>query len=316
MNSPLTAKSFRVLPFVVPNSVFLGSTLFAMFRYIIPLLLLPLCSIFAESSVWKVSKGGKSLYIGGTCHVLRSSDYPLPPEFDFAYTLADILVFEMDPAAINNPEFTVQLLKDSSYTDGRNLKTVLSEKTYEKLVEKCEQNGLSIEVLNKTKPGMIVMMIMIQELAKLGVTNEGVDVHYHTRGLKDQKQILAFETPEFQIELLTSLGEGIENTIVLHGLQDIEDLKDNFNVLINVWKEGDLTEINTHFVTDLRKHPQLYAKLLVDRNKRWIKSLDKFIKTPKTEFVLVGVAHMAGDEGLLSLLQKKGYTIEQMSVPR
>ena len=247
---------------------------------------------------------------------MRSSDYPLPPEFDFAYTLADILVFEMDPAAINNPEFTVQLLKDSSYTDGRNLKTVLSEKTYEKLVEKCEQNGLSIEVLNKTKPGMIVMMIMIQELAKLGVTNEGVDVHYHTRGLKDQKQILAFETPEFQIELLTSLGEGIENTIVLHGLQDIEDLKDNFNVLINVWKEGDLTEINTHFVTDLRKHPQLYAKLLVDRNKRWIKSLDKFIKTPKTEFVLVGVAHMAGDEGLLSLLQKKGYTIEQMSVPR
>ena len=33
--------------------------------------------LIAESSVWKVSKGEQSLYIGGTCHILRSADYPL-----------------------------------------------------------------------------------------------------------------------------------------------------------------------------------------------------------------------------------------------
>ena len=43
----------------------------------------------AQSSVWKVSKGGNTLYIGGTSHLLRTSDYPLPAEFDLAYAAAD-----------------------------------------------------------------------------------------------------------------------------------------------------------------------------------------------------------------------------------
>ena len=286
-----------------------------MLRYLIPLFLLPLCSLLAKSSVWKVSKGGESLYIGGTCHLLRSSDYPLPPEFELAYGQADTLVFEMDPAVINDPDFAFRLLKASSYTDERSLKTILSETTYEKLVEKCEQNGFPIEMFNKTKPGMVMMMLMTKELAKFGVTEKGVDVYYHTRGLKDRKKILAFETAEFQIELLTSLGEGIENTIVVHSLQDIENLKNNFDRLIKAWREGDMAEIYEHFVADLHEYPQLQAKLLVNRNKLWMKSLDNFINTPETEFILVGVAHMVGHEGLISLLQQKGYTIEQISVP-
>ena len=84
-----------------------------MLRYLIPLFLLPLCSLFAKSSVWKVSKGGESLYIGGTCHLLRSSDYPLPPEFELAYDQSDTLAFEMNPAVINDPDFVFQLLKAS-----------------------------------------------------------------------------------------------------------------------------------------------------------------------------------------------------------
>jgi uncharacterized protein len=287
-----------------------------MIRHTTLLLLLPLCSLFAKSSVWKVSKGDQSLYIGGTCHLLRSSDYPLPPEFDLAYDLADTLVFEMDPAAINDPDFAFRLLKASSYADDRSLGTVLSEATYKQLSEKCEQNGFSIKMLSKTKPSMVMMMLMMKELAKLGVTEKGVDAHYHMRGLKDQKKILSLETAEFQIELFSSLGEDIENTIISHGLQDIEHLKDYFDTLISAWKKGDLPEIDEHFVADLREHPQLHARLLINRNEQWIKSLEKFMSTPDTEFVLVGVAHMAGHEGLVSLLQQKGYTIEQISAPR
>lgn len=248
--------------------------------------------------------------------MLRSSDYPLPSEFDLAYDLADTLVFEMDPAVINDPDFAFRLLKASSYADDRSLRTILSEATYKLLSEKCEQNGFSIEMLNKTKPGMVMMMLMMKELAKLGVTEKGVEAHYHMRGLKDRKKILSLETAESQIELLSSLDEGIENTIIFYGLQDIEHLKDYFDMLISAWKKGDLTEIDKHFVADLRKHPQLHSTLLVHRNEQWMKSLEKFMSTPDTELVLVGVAHIAGQEGLVSLLQQKGYTIEQISVPR
>ena len=56
----------------------------------------------AQSSVWKISKGDASVYLGGTCHILRKSDYPLPKEFEQAYAEADSLVFEIDPASLEH----------------------------------------------------------------------------------------------------------------------------------------------------------------------------------------------------------------------
>ena len=285
-----------------------------MLRSIIPLLLLPICSLFAESSVWRVSKEGQSLYIGGTCHALRPTDYPLPPEFELAYSLADTLVFEMDPSATNDPSFAFELLKAASYKDKHSLKTKLSKKTYEALTEKCEQNGFSIEVLNKTKPGMVIMMLMVKELARLGVTEKGVDLYFHKRGLQDKKEILALETAEFQIDLIASLGEGIENKIIRYGLQDIENLQQNFDMLVSTWKKGNLEDINKRFVKGIREYPKLHKKLLIDRNQAWISYLEALTYTPGIEFIMVGVAHLAGEQGLISLLQKKGYTIEQINV--
>ena len=51
-------------------------------------------TVYAQSSVWKVSKGEKQLYIGGTIHMLSQSDYPLPTEFEEAYDRSKIVVFE------------------------------------------------------------------------------------------------------------------------------------------------------------------------------------------------------------------------------
>jgi uncharacterized protein YbaP (TraB family) len=59
--------------------------------------------LYGETSVWKISRGDNVLYLGGTIHVLRESDYPLPEPFDEAFEQADIVVFETlvdDPLAL------------------------------------------------------------------------------------------------------------------------------------------------------------------------------------------------------------------------
>lgn len=268
--------------------------------------------LLAESSVWKVSKGEQSLYIGGTCHVLRPSDYPLPTEFDLAYAAADTLVFEIDPAAAQEPAFAMQLLAKASYTDGRSLKSVLSAEAYQALAAQGAKSGLPIEMLNGIKPGMVMMMLMMQELTKAGVSQEGVDMHYHALGLKDNKPVQSLETPEFQIELITSLGEGMENELVLYGLEDLGHMKELFNELIGAWRAGDLAEIEALFISDMRDYPELYSKMLVNRNQRWIPQIEAYLKSPEIEFVLVGVAHAAGDDGILKLLKDQGYTVDQV----
>lgn len=267
----------------------------------------------AQSSVWKVCKGDQTLYIGGTCHVLRNSDYPLPAEFDQAYAAADTLVFEVDPAKLQDPAFARQLLAKSTYTDGRSLKSVLSAEAYAALEAQGKKSGLPIEILNGIKPAVALTMLTIQELAKIGVSEQGVDQHYHNRAVKDGKSVKDLETVAFQIELIAALGDGIENELVLYSLQDLDQISVLFDELILTWEQGDMPALEKLFITDIAQYPELYAKLLVDRNARWLPQLEAFLATPETEFVLVGVAHVAGPDGLLALLREKGHTVNQVN---
>jgi uncharacterized protein YbaP (TraB family) len=72
-------------------------------------------SLYAETSVWKISNGDNVLYIGGTVHVLRASDYPLPDAFDTAFEKSDIMVFETlsdGPDALLNDEQVKTFLEE------------------------------------------------------------------------------------------------------------------------------------------------------------------------------------------------------------
>lgn len=66
------------------------------FKLIAGLCALLSVSASAETSLYEITKGDQKIYLGGTIHVLRSSDYPLPAEFEQAYENANILVLETD----------------------------------------------------------------------------------------------------------------------------------------------------------------------------------------------------------------------------
>jgi uncharacterized protein YbaP (TraB family) len=64
----------------------------------------------------------------------------------------------------------------------------------------------------------------------------------------------------------------------------------------------------------LKKKNQIFKLKLVDkRNNNWIpKLVDLFSK--KSCFVAVGAGHLAGENGLINLLKKQGYTVEPISI--
>jgi len=280
--------------------------------------LLALCSVLttanllAQSSVWKVSSGNHDVYIGGTCHILRPSDFPLPDEFAQAYEQADRLVFEIDPSQLQSPAFSQQLMAASRFENGKTLKDVLSNEAYRALEKQAAASGLPMAILDPIKPGMAVTMLMMTELMKIGVTQEGVDLYYAKQAHQDQKPIDSLETVDFQIDLLTSLGEGMESELVLYSLKDLEQIESVFDQLITAWQQGDLESIQTLFVDDMAHYPAIYDAMLKDRNQRWIPQIESMLEDDETEYVLVGLAHIAGPDGILQLLESAGYQIEQV----
>jgi uncharacterized protein YbaP (TraB family) len=64
-----------------------------------------------------------------------------------------------------------------------------------------------------------------------------------------------------------------------------------------------------------RDYPRIYTELIVNRNKAWLPKIEAMLASEPKEFILVGAAHLAGKDGILAALRKKGCTIEPVKAP-
>ena len=72
----------------------------ACLRMIIAAALILIVNQAGAACVWKVTSGTNVLYLGGSIHALKNSDYPLPVAYNRALDASDRLVFEVDPKAL------------------------------------------------------------------------------------------------------------------------------------------------------------------------------------------------------------------------
>jgi hypothetical protein len=61
----------------------------------------------------------------------------------------------------------------------------------------------------------------------------------------------------------------------------------------------------------MREYPELEQKIIVERNRRWLTELEKLLEQGSNAMVVVGAAHLVGKEGIVAMLQARGYTVEQ-----
>jgi uncharacterized protein len=80
---------------------------------------------------------------------------------------------------------------------------------------------------------------------------------------------------------------------------------------VESWRAGDAPAIERIVLKDLRHEPELYQRLLVERNRNWLPQLEALFARKGPALVVVGAAHLVGPDGLVAMLKAKGYAIEQ-----
>ncbi|MBM4152901.1 MAG: TraB/GumN family protein [Kiritimatiellaceae bacterium] len=267
----------------------------------------------AESSVWKAEKEGSILYLGGTCHLLRASDFPLPPEFETAYRAADSLIFETDIGKMKDPDFQMQLMTQATYTDGSTLADHLSAPVYNKLNQYCSEQQIPLAMLSTFKPSLVGIFILTTELSKLGVTQEGADHFLYAKAKSENKTVRGLETLQQQLQFIVNMGKGKEDAMILQMLDDVHTIKQDYEEIVGAWKSGNTNSLNQLMNLKIKEtYPEIYKELIVDRNHNWFPVIDACQKTPETEFILVGAAHLVGPDSLIEMLKKSGYTVEKL----
>ncbi|HQG33228.1 MAG TPA: TraB/GumN family protein, partial [Deltaproteobacteria bacterium] len=77
--------------------------------------------------------------------------------------------------------------------------------------------------------------------------------------------------------------------------------------ILKAWKTGDVKDMDAITSVSLDEYPEIRRALFDERNTGWVSSIEKQMKKDGDTFVIVGAGHLVGEEGILSLLQKKGY---------
>jgi len=277
------------------------------------LILFAAAGVRAESSVWVVKGQKASVYLAGSCHVLRASDHPLPSEFDGAYAVSNRLVFEAPLDEMEKPVYLQKLLLAALYTDGSALKDHLDAAVWKKVQKFCRERNYDCDKYQMFRPWMFSLHLTMSEMSKIGVNqNFGVDHVFYQKAKVDGKSLGALETVDEQIGYMTLLDDDTGDAQVSETVDELRELNVHFTDILRAWRTGDEAGIATFSSRELKDYPQLYSKLIVSRNKRWVNDIEREIRGPVNTMVIVGVAHLAGQDSVIDLLRRRGYKVEKM----
>lgn len=286
-------------------------SLFSSLLVVLSLFSLSITSL-AKTSIWQVSNGKNTVYLGGTFHMLKPSDYPLPVEFEQVYKKVNWLVFETDIAKLDSPEFQQKFLQAMSLPSGKILADQLSAKAYSGLIRYAAKNNMDTGQLQQYKPQMIGLIISLKELKKFGLTAQGVDDYMADKAKQDGKIITKLESIDEQIHYIANMSKGNESALILQTLDDVEDLPKDLTLLSQAWRFGDKSSLeNVGIKPMMADYPLVYRSLLVERNNNWLPKIERLMNHPESKFILVGALHLVGEDGLLEQLKRKGYHVKQ-----
>lgn len=275
--------------------------------------LLSSAATHADTSLWKVSHAGSYLYLAGTVHVISKTDLPFPSAFDAAYTDAQEVVLETDLAELFSPATQLKLMQQLSYQDGRTLQQFISPSLYAELNELIQKRGMPPNMLLMMKPSGVMMTLLALELQRLGIGQSGPDSVFFQRAVADSKPVSGLESVDEHIRFVANMGEGNEERFLRQTIIDIEQTEVMMRDIVQKWKQGDSVGLERAVLDDMREqYPRVYASLIVERNENWLPQITAMLNDSDTEMVLVGAAHLIGQDGLIRALKQAGYIVEQM----
>jgi uncharacterized protein YbaP (TraB family) len=263
-------------------------------------------------SLWKISGRTNTVFLLGSAHFLKPSDYPLPAVIENAFSNSATVVFETDIDKLQSLDVQMRLLKKAQLPQGQTLRQQLSTNTYAAFQEHLKRTGLAEVIFQQLKPALAAMTLEVVAMQKAGLDpTQGLDQHFFNLAEKAGKKIEPLETVDFQIDLITGFSPEEGELIMKSTLEDIDTAEKELGELLNAWRNGDtqtLQKLLNHAMADA---PAIFKRLVTDRNRQWLPKIAEWCRLDQSVIVIVGAGHLVGPEGVVELLRKQGLKVVQ-----
>ena len=262
--------------------------------------------------LWEVETPTNKVFLLGSLHLLKSDAYPLATEINTAYRLSPKIVFETDIGAMEDPAVQARMLSMGLYPEGQSLFQNISGDMRSTLQKRMADLGLPMEQFARFKPWFLAVTLTALELQQLGFSPAyGIDVHYYARARSDEKKIEFFEAIDYQLDLLGSMSAEDQNAFLGQTLKDLEIAAEMADDMMRYWQKGQVDKLYSLLFKSFEDYPEIEDRLLLQRNKDWVKKIETMLGEPENIFIVVGAGHLVGPRSVVALLKQKGYKVKQ-----
>lgn len=267
--------------------------------------------------LWKISDQDNSIYLLGSFHLLKPSDYPLSRDVDTAMQDAKSVMFEIDMDSATTPAAQVAAMKYQMLGEGRTLSGVLPVETREKLEAMLKVSGATMAQVDPMDPWALSMGFTVGMMQAMGFSAEaGVDKHLTAQAKALGKPVMALETLEGQLKILDAQPMSEQIFGLDQFLSDPKSMVTLTQKMHADWMAGNAEALDRDMRAKMQQEtPESYRMLLVARNDAWVPQLQGLLdgrKAADNTLVVVGALHLLGQDGVVEKLRAIGYRVERV----
>ncbi len=264
-------------------------------------------------TMWSVSGERNQVYLLGSVHLLRQSDYPLPTVIDSAYADAEGLVMELDMDDLDPFAMQATVNRLGLLPPGQSLEDTLGPEDYAAASRAAAELEVPLDLLARSEPWLAAITIEQLVLTRLGFNPlYGVEMTLVNKARGDGKPIDGLETVDEQLGFLDGLSAEAQRNLLLQTLAEGNEIQSLMDELIAAWKTGDIAFLEANMLVELAEYPELYRAIVADRNDRWLGTLADLLDDDDDYLVVVGALHLVGVDGLPQQLTRQGYEVVQL----
>lgn len=245
--------------------------------------------------LWQIDGPNGPIYLMGTIHMAFDAERELPGYVWDRFRASKTFVMETD---LNKAQ--AETLKRMALPKGQTLETLLGKAHYKKLEERL--GSVAVMSFQSAKPWFVITILLLKMLPEAGAVTP-MDGLFHAKAQAAGKKLAYLEPPEHQLAILeeTMTAERLKET-----LDKFDEQKAELQAMIKAYRTGDEVALEKLTMKEINSRKEVFDKLYFGRNRAWAPQIEQYAKEGHV-FIAFGLAHMFGDEGILKLMEKRGF---------
>ncbi|MDQ2067377.1 TraB/GumN family protein [Xinfangfangia sp. CPCC 101601] len=281
---------------------------------------------YATGNFWQATKGDQSLTVIGTYHLDDPRHDAIVEQFAPLVEAADLLLLEAGPE--EEKALQDHIGRDPSLmviTDGPPLNSQLSPEIWERLATAAETRGIPPIMAAKMRPWYLSLLLAIPPCAmELMLTPNGLDHRLQSVADAAGTKVQALEPYDTLFAVFELFSSEDQLAMIEQTLSFEPKIADLSWTLAEGYFAGEnrLTwELMRHLSYDIPGFTKaqvdedmalMEEALMIRRNQAWIPVIEEAAGKGST-VVAFGALHLSGEEGVLNLLERNGWTLTEIA---